>query len=133
MITQSRRQAWVLLGAAIVAIVFGSLTIFSGGRVLFGDAIVRQAAGDVVPFVLWFNFAAGFAYVVAGIGLIARQVWGTGLAAIILLATIVIFIALALHIAQGSAFEMRTVAAMTIRTAIWLAITAIAIRRIGWR
>ena len=51
--------------ASIVAIIFGLLTIVSGGGALFGKADM----GAVVPFVLWFNFFAGFAYVVAGFGL----------------------------------------------------------------
>jgi len=42
--------------AASVAIVFGALTIVAGGRALFGGADM----GAVVPFVLWFNFCAGF-------------------------------------------------------------------------
>ena len=35
----------------------------------------RQAAGHYVPFVLWFNFLAGFAYIVAGVGLWMRRRW----------------------------------------------------------
>ena len=50
--------------AAIIAIAFGLLTLVSGGRALFGGADM----GAVVPFVLWFNFLAGFAYVAAGLG-----------------------------------------------------------------
>jgi hypothetical protein len=42
-----------------------SLDDLSGGRALFGGADM----GAVVPFVLWFNFLAGFAYVAAGLGL----------------------------------------------------------------
>ena len=45
--------------SAVVAIVFGLATVISGGRALFGGADM----GAVVPFVLWFNFLAGFAYV----------------------------------------------------------------------
>ena len=58
--------------AALVAVVFGIATVFSGGRVLFGPEAARVAAGAVVPFVLWFNFVAGFAYVLAGVGLERR-------------------------------------------------------------
>ncbi len=50
--------------AAVVAVIFGLLTIFSGGRALFGGADM----GAVVPFVLWFNFLAGFAYVSRRLG-----------------------------------------------------------------
>ena len=42
--------------AAVVALVFGMLTIKSGGSVLFIDGIAREDAGNYVPFVLWFNF-----------------------------------------------------------------------------
>ena len=46
---------------AVVAVLFGLLTVFSGGRTLFGGEGARLAAGAIVPFVLWFNFVAGFA------------------------------------------------------------------------
>ena len=54
---------------SLVAVGFGLLTIKEGGTILFGDAAARAAAGNYVPFVLWFNFVAGFAYVFAGIEL----------------------------------------------------------------
>ena len=59
----------ILKMLAVVAIIFGALTVFSGGRALFGDAQARASVGNAVGFVLWFNFLAGFAYVVTGIGL----------------------------------------------------------------
>ncbi|GAA4135280.1 hypothetical protein ACFFTN_26610 [Aminobacter aganoensis] len=48
--------------AAGVAVAFGLATVLSGGRALFGDVDM----GAVVSFVLWFNFLAGFAYVLSG-------------------------------------------------------------------
>jgi len=51
------------------AVVFGFLTIKSGGAVLFVDGSSRQAAGNFVPFVVWFNFVAGFVYLIAGGGI----------------------------------------------------------------
>ena len=55
---RSKAPGWVK-AASIVAIVFGLMTIISGGSVLFIES-ARRAAGDYVPFVLWFNFLAGF-------------------------------------------------------------------------
>ena len=55
---QRKTDLWI---AAIVAIVFGVLTVVSGGRALFAGAEARAAVGNAVPFVLWFNFLAGFA------------------------------------------------------------------------
>jgi hypothetical protein len=114
---------------ALVAIAFGLLTIASGGRALFGGEAARLSAGAYVPFVLWFNFAAGFAYVGAGTGLWLQRRWAVGLAAAIAVATLLVFAAFGVHIMLGGAYENRTVAAMTLRSAVWLAIAWLAARR----
>ena len=72
---------------AVVALIFGAASVFSGGQIIFGPEEKRLAAGDVVPFVLWFNFVAGFAYMAAAVGLFWRQKWGARLAVGIALAT----------------------------------------------
>jgi len=122
-----KRPAWATI-AALVALLFGALTVFSGGRVLFGPEAARVAAGNFVPFVLWFNFLAGFAYVAAGVGLWLRRAWAAWLALGIAAATALVFAAFGLHAAMGGAFELRTVAAMTLRTALWAWIAALALR-----
>jgi hypothetical protein len=106
--------------AAIVAVVFGAVTIREGGNVLFGDG--ARTAGNIVHFVLWFNFFAGFAYIAAGIGLWLRTRWSMWLALAIALGTVGIFSALGVHVAMGGAFEMRTVWAMTLRSVVWVLI-----------
>ena len=73
-----------LKAVAIAAVVFGLLTIFSGGRALFGDAQARAAVGNAVGFVLWFNFLAGFVYVSTGMAIwrgLRWGVWAAGLLA----------------------------------------------------
>jgi len=112
---------------ALLAVAFGLLTLKEGGSVLFGSA----AAGAYVPFVLWFNFGAGFAYVVAGLGMGLRQRWAAPLAAMIAAATALTFAVLGVHIAQGGAFEMRTVAAMALRTTVWAVLAWLAFRHLG--
>ena len=119
-----KQSPW-LRTSAVVAILFGVLTIISGGRTLF-NAVAQQQAGNYVPFVLWFNFLAGFAYVVAGAGLWFRQRWSIWLASAIAAATLVVFAALGLQIWAGGPYEMRTVGAMGLRVVIWLLITAVA-------
>jgi hypothetical protein len=122
-----RRLSWVR-AAGVIGALFGLLTIREGGAVLFVDGAGRAAAGDFVPFVLWFNFLAGFAYLVAGVGLWFRQAWAARIALAIALATLGVFVAFGVYVVSGGAFEMRTVVAMTLRSGIWLAIAAI-----GWR
>ena len=109
------RTSLTLRIAGGVAIVFGVLTIFSGGRTLLGSADM----GAVVPFVLWFNTLAGLAYFVAGLGLWQGRRWAWPLSFAIFAATLLVFAAFGLHVAQGGAFEMRTVFAMTLRSAVW--------------
>lgn len=129
MITQ-RKQRLAELALGVVAILFGLLTIVSGGRVLFGDAAARSAAGAVVPFVLWFNFAAGFAYVAAGLGLMARTgwTWTVWLSIVIATATVLAFAILGVHVWSGGAYELRTVGAMSLRGIVWVAIAITASR-----
>lgn len=108
---------------AAVAVLFGGATIYAGGNVLFGSG--AQAAGNYVPFVVWFNFLAGFAYVAAGIGIWQRRRWAGPLAAGLAVLTALTFAAFGVWAATGGAYEMRTVAAMTLRTAVWVAIAAL--------
>ncbi len=123
----------LLRAAAVVAVLFGLLTIASGGNALFGGAAARQAAGAYVPFVLWFNFLAGFAYVAAGIGLWLARRWSALLALAIAGATLLVFAAFGVHVADGGAYEMRTVGAMTLRSLVWMGIGWLAWRRIARR
>ena len=118
---QSKRSmgTWIV---SVVAVVFGLLTIKSGGSVLFIGGEYRQQAGNYVPFVLWFNFLAGFVYLVAGIGLWKRQRWAAWLAIMIAAASVTVFVLLGIHIYSGGSYEMRTVIAMAARCSIWAVI-----------
>lgn len=124
------REHFVLYAVAAVALAFGLATIASGGRVLFGDEAARQAAGNTISFVVWFNFLAGFAYVTAAAGLATRQPWAPRLALAIATATALAFLVFGLLILAGTPFESRTVAAMTLRTTLWTGIAWFARRRV---
>ena len=119
---------WIGL-AAIVAVLFGLLTLISGGRTLF-NAAAQQLAGNIVPFVLWFNFLAGFAYVIAGGGLWFRQRWALWLSVAVTAVTLLVFAAFGLQIWGGGSYEMRTVGAMSLRALVWLIISVVAYRNL---
>jgi hypothetical protein len=128
----SAGRRWSVSIAAVGAVLFGLLTIREGGSVLLGEEHAVSEAGDYVPFVLWFNTFAGFAYVAAGAGLWWQKRWAAGLALVIAVSSMVVLAALLLHVVTREAYELRTVVAMTLRTAIWVAISAVAYRHI-WR
>jgi hypothetical protein len=125
MATSKQHSIWSR-ALALIALAFGLLTIKEGGTVLFGDAAARIAAGDYVAFVLWFNFIAGFAYIVAGIGLWLQRRWALTLAITIAVATLLTFAAFAVHIYAGGAYEQRTLVAMSARSLTWILIAAFA-------
>lgn len=105
-----------------IAMAFGALTLLSGGSTLMGMADM----GAVVPFVLWFNTAAGLAYIAAGAGLWAGRHWAYPLSLAIFVATLLVFAAFGINVARGTPFEMRTVFAMALRSAVWGAIARFA-------
>ena len=118
----------LLKALSAVGVVFGALTVFSGWQGLFGDAATRAALGHTVGFVLWFNFLAGFVYVVAGLGLWLGRRWGLWLATALALGTALVAAAFGVHVLGGGAFEMRTVGALALRLGFWAVVAAV-----GWR
>ncbi len=129
----SKLSRFISPGIAAVALVFGLVTIVSGGKVLFGGEATREAAGNYMPFVVGFNFLAGFAYVIAAVGLALGQLWAERLALGIAAITALVFIYFGLFVLSGAPFEMRTVGAMTLRTALWAGIAWFACRQTGGR
>jgi hypothetical protein len=125
--THQQRSVWTR-SIALLAMGFGLLTLREGAAVLFVDGAARHAAGHYVPFVLWFNFLAGFAYVAAGGGLWLRRRWAAWLASAIALATALVFLAFGVHVLLDGAWEQRTPIAMTLRTLVWTGIATMAWR-----
>ncbi len=111
---------WV---AGLPAIVLGLSTVREGGLVLFGPSGHAAAVGNHVPFVLWFNFIAGFFYIMAGACLPRLQPKAMWLALMITLSTLVVFVLLLLYIQDGGAHEQRTLAAMSLRSVAWAGLT----------
>lgn len=123
--TVKQSRGWLISSLSIVAILFGLMTIKEGGAVLLGNEAAVAAAGNYVPFVLWFNFLSGFAYIAAGVGLWLQKRWAVWLAVAIAAAIALTFAAFGLHINSGGAYEQRTVIAMSMRTVVWLVIAGI--------
>ncbi|MBK9022151.1 MAG: hypothetical protein IPL72_20210 [Sulfuritalea sp.] len=122
------KSARILEWLPIAAIAFGAFTVFSGGRALFGGMEARAELANVVPFVLWFNFIVGFVYVLAGVALLRTKRWAASVALLLALATVLVFLAFAVHIVAGGAFEARTVGALSIQSLFWIAVALVALR-----
>lgn len=109
---------------ALVAAIFGAATLYSGGMALWGKAEM----GNVVPFLLWFNFAMGAVYLVAAALIFRRHPAALPMAWAIGISTGLVFVAFVIVALSGTPFEMRTLGAMILRTGFWLG-AAWALRR----
>lgn len=118
------RSLWTR-SAAILAMIFGVVTIVSAGSVLFGGEAVQAQAGDVIPLVVWFNFMAGFAYVLVGVGIWRQRTWAFSISLAIAVATLAIAGIFAGMVMAGTAFEMRTVGALILRFSVWAGISTL--------
>ncbi len=106
-----------MLVAGVLALLFGGATLAEGGKTLALAPELRPQG--VVPFVLLFNFGAGFFYLIAGVGILMHKSWAGILALGLALATAAVFAALGIHVALGGEFMSRTLVAMTLRTTFW--------------
>lgn len=104
---------------AVIALVFGVMTVFSGGSVLFGPGPAHDLAGNIFPLVVWFNFLAGFIYIFAAVGIWRGAYWALMLSFIIAAATAVVAIFFTYQVSQGATFEARTVGALILRIGFW--------------
>ena len=112
-----------------VALAFGAVTVFSGGRALFGDVRERASVDNAVDFVLWFNFIAGFFYILAGVALFSRWRWGVALATLLAVSTALVAGAFGIHVAGGGAYEMRIMGALALRLSFWVLFSVFAWRQ----
>lgn len=114
----ARWSRWIGIAAAV----FGIATVAFGAETLFGPEEFRSAAGTIVYFVLWFNFLAGFAYLVAAYGLFHQRPWTRSVVIAIASATAFVAVAFSVYAIVGGAFAWRTPGALLLRVGFWAAI-----------
>jgi hypothetical protein len=110
---------WVQPVTAIVAVVFGLLTVFAGIRVLFG---LSEPGYTLFLPLLSFNTVMGFVYI--GAGFLIRKNTRMGLAVskyIFLINLAVLVIILLIYLFTDST-AIESVMAMGVRTVVWLII-----------
>lgn len=109
--------------AAVVAVLFGLVTLVAGGRVLMG----ADPGYPVFRPLLIFNTAMGVAYVAAGLAMWRGLRGGMAAGRVILaLNTIVFATVLGLHVVHAVAIE--SVRAMAFRTLFWLGLLMALVR-----
>jgi hypothetical protein len=108
----------------VVALLFGLLTLFAGGRVLLGADPGRPV---LMPLLL-FNTVMGVAYVATALLLRRNLRLGRRAAGAIALLNLLVLGTLLVYAWGGGAVAGDSLAAMTLRTGVWTALFAAA----GW-
>ena len=108
------KKAFPYIIAAIV-VVFGLLTLFLSGSVIFDLFGIREKEGNYVPLVVWSNFISSILYLVAAYGLFKMKKWSVWLLVVSVFILVAAFIGLKMHINDGGLYEAKTVNAMLFR------------------
>ena len=96
-----KKYKFIMPFLGLLAVGFGLLTIKSGAHVLFGGEAGKQFAGNYISFVLWFNFVAGFFYILAGVGVFFRKKYSSPLTKILAISTLLVFLAFGVVVFSG--------------------------------
>ncbi len=104
---------------AVIAALFGIVTIFAGGRVLLG---LHDPGYFVLRPVLIFNTAMGVMYVVAAVLMTRTLESGRIATAIVASLNLAVLIAIVVYWQVGGTVARETLTAMTFRTAVWFVI-----------
>ncbi|MBL1143032.1 MAG: hypothetical protein HND53_13465 [Proteobacteria bacterium] len=103
---------------ALVAVLFGLVTVFVGTRVLLGS----DPGYIVYRPLLFYNTVMGIAYVSAGIIALRNVKQGMYIAAVIFSLNLIVLIAIYYLYTGGSPIAINSLRAMTLRTVVWLAL-----------
>lgn len=110
-----KKNVWI----GLIFLIFGLMTILSGGRSLFTESGIATR-GNIVPLVLWFNFIAGFFYLVASVSIFKMKTCIKKLSLAIAVSSAFVLAYLLNHIFQGQLYELKTLVAMIFRTSFWI-------------
>jgi hypothetical protein len=108
---------------AVVAVVFGLVTMLAGGRVLFG---VSDPGYVVFRPLLVYNSLMGGVYTVVGAGVWRAARWARRGAWMIAALNFVALVATVIGHFLGSSIAIDSVRAMTFRSVVWLVLAFVA-------
>jgi hypothetical protein len=106
--------------AIAVALLFGLLSVFAGGRVLLG---IDPGYVAYTPLVI-FNTLMGFAYMVAAVVMHGSAERGRSAAGVIVLLNLVVLALVVVSWAMDGSVAVESVRAMGFRAVVWIGIFA---------
>lgn len=100
----------------LIAVLFGLVTVFAGGRVLLGS----DPGYVVYQPLLIYNAAMGIAYLSAGVIAFRNLKQGMYAAAVIFFLNLAVLLTIYYLYTEGGSVAVDSLRAMTLRTVVWL-------------
>ncbi len=100
--------------------VFGLLTLYLSGSIIFDLFGMRAKQGDYVMPVIWANFIASLLYLIAAFGFIKQKKHTTKILALAFIVLIMGAVGLYLHINSGGVYMQKTIKAIGFRMGVTL-------------
>ena len=110
--------------AAIIAVLFGILTLFAGSRVLLG----ADPGYKVFRPLLLYNTTMGAAYLAAGIAIWRNLRWSKFATGFIFSLNLLVLVSIVLLYSTHAAVAVDSLRAMTFRTTVWLVLFVVVAR-----
>lgn len=99
-----------------VLLLFGAITLFLSGSVIFDLFGMRAMEGNYVDFVVWANLVASILYIVTVVDFVRKKKWNWHYLAYSFVILVGATIALWIYIENGGIHEAKTVKAVVFRT-----------------
>lgn len=110
--------------AAIIAALFGILTLFAGSRVLLG----ADPGYKVFRPLLLYNTTMGAAYLATGIAIWRNLRWSKFATGLIFSLNLLVLVSIVLLYSTHAAVAVESLQAMTFRTTVWLVLFVAVVR-----
>lgn len=111
------KQAVLYISAVFLAI-FGFLTLFLSGSVIFDLFGTRAKEGNYVLMVVLANFLSSFLYLFGAYGFLRGKKWTALLLSISGVVLLSAFAGLMIHVNSGGLYETKTIGAMIFRITV---------------
>ena len=117
----------IVLKISAVAIgIFGLVSLFMTGSIIFNLFGIRATEAHFIPFIVYTNFGCSLIYLLASYGFLIKNRMATISLFLVAAILIIAYIALIFYIYSGGVYETRTIKIMLFRVAVTLFFAGIA-------
>ncbi len=116
----------ILKTSAVIIGIFGLVSLFMTGSVIFDLFGIRAKEGHIVPFIVYTNFICSLIYLLAAYGFIKKSRLASISLFIASVILVLAYIALVYYIYSGGVYEIRIIKIMLFRIGITFLFAGIA-------